>query len=87
VTLGGVLRNIKVSVFFIYSWLANSKGHFELDGGIEDSATAEISRSQIWQYIFHQVQLFARILPLALQNVLMVSLPDAAIGWFWRKDN
>jgi len=33
----------------------DGRGHFFLDGAVEDSATAEISRSQIWQWIYHQV--------------------------------
>uniref|UniRef100_A0A5S6MRQ2 malate synthase n=1 Tax=Xenopus tropicalis TaxID=8364 RepID=A0A5S6MRQ2_XENTR len=33
------------------------EGHFFYCGKVEDSATAEISRSQVWQWIRHQVRL------------------------------
>jgi malate synthase len=56
VTMSALQKNIKVSVMFIYSWIADGKGHFIMDGAVEDSATAEISRSQIWQWIYHEVR-------------------------------
>lgn len=37
-------------MLFIYHWLTGS-GIFFLNGAVEDSATAEISRSQLWQWI------------------------------------
>ncbi|KAG8003782.1 Malate synthase [Nibea albiflora] len=36
---------------------ASGNGHFFYRGQVEDSATAEISRSQVWQWIRHQTQL------------------------------
>ncbi|XP_053595512.1 malate synthase-like [Microplitis demolitor] len=56
VTIEGLKHNICVSILFIYNWL-NGKGHFILRGSVEDSATAEISRSQIWQWIRHAEKL------------------------------
>lgn len=56
VTLSGLKYNIAVSVLFINAWLSG-KGHFFYRGQVEDSATAEISRSQVWQWIRHQTQL------------------------------
>ncbi|XP_059046737.1 malate synthase-like [Achroia grisella] len=50
VTLQGLRHNVAVSILFIYHWLAGV-GHFFYSGNVEDSATAEISRSQIWQWI------------------------------------
>lgn len=49
ITYVGLLKNIRVGIIFIYSWIAEGKGHFVLSGAVEDSATAEISRSQVWQ--------------------------------------
>ncbi|XP_043825941.1 malate synthase, glyoxysomal-like isoform X2 [Dromiciops gliroides] len=46
VTLHGLKYNIAVGVLFIYSWL-KGEGHFYYRGQVEDSATAEISRSQL----------------------------------------
>lgn len=54
VTLFGLKHNIKVAILFLYNWL-NGIGHFALENCVEDSATAEISRSQIWQWIRHKV--------------------------------
>ncbi|KAM9850141.1 malate synthase-like [Aulostomus maculatus] len=56
VTLNGLKYNIAVGVLFIDAWLSG-KGHFYFRGQVEDSATAEISRSQVWQWIRHQTQL------------------------------
>ncbi|XP_054648274.1 malate synthase-like isoform X3 [Dunckerocampus dactyliophorus] len=56
VTLYGLKHNIAVGVLFIHAWLCG-KGHFYYRGQVEDSATAEISRSQVWQWIRHQAQL------------------------------
>ncbi|XP_052006049.1 malate synthase-like [Xyrauchen texanus] len=56
VTLYGLRYNIAVGVLFIEAWLSG-RGHFFYLGKVEDSATAEISRSQVWQWIRHQVRL------------------------------
>uniref|UniRef100_A0A8C6MH32 malate synthase n=3 Tax=Nothobranchius TaxID=28779 RepID=A0A8C6MH32_NOTFU len=56
VTLYGLKYNIAVGVLFINAWLSG-KGHFFFRGQVEDSATAEISRSQVWQWIRHQARL------------------------------
>ncbi|XP_056327676.1 malate synthase-like isoform X2 [Danio aesculapii] len=56
VTLYGLRYNISVGVLFIEAWLSG-RGHFFYLGKVEDSATAEISRSQVWQWIRHQVHL------------------------------
>ncbi|KAJ0049796.1 hypothetical protein NL108_003563, partial [Boleophthalmus pectinirostris] len=56
VTLNGLRYNIAVGVLFINAWLSG-KGHFFYRGQVEDSATAEISRSQVWQWIRHQTRL------------------------------
>ncbi|XP_058839582.1 malate synthase-like [Topomyia yanbarensis] len=53
VTLEGLSNNITVALLFIYHWFTGS-GVFYLNGAVEDSATAEISRSQIWQWIRHR---------------------------------
>ncbi|XP_013171761.1 PREDICTED: malate synthase, glyoxysomal-like [Papilio xuthus] len=50
VTSQGIKHNVAVTILFIYHWLAGI-GHFFYNGNVEDSATAEISRAQIWQWI------------------------------------
>lgn len=56
VTAEGLRHNIVVVVLFVFHWL-NGKGHFGHEGFVEDSATAEISRSQVWQWIRHGASL------------------------------
>jgi malate synthase len=43
---------VSVGTRYIASWLAGT-GAAALDNLMEDAATAEISRSQIWQWIKH----------------------------------
>lgn len=58
VTMDGLIHNIRVGILFILNWL-NGVGHFIYLGSVEDSATAEISRSQVWQWIKHNVSKFS----------------------------
>ncbi|KAF5279821.1 hypothetical protein FQA39_LY18224 [Lamprigera yunnana] len=53
-TFEGLKHNIEVALLFIYNWLKGN-GHFFYKGAVEDSATAEISRLQVWQGIRHQI--------------------------------
>jgi len=52
VTTRGVRDNVSVAIRYIEAWL-RGLGAVALDNLMEDAATAEISRSQIWQWI-HQ---------------------------------
>jgi malate synthase len=52
VTDAGVRTNISVGIRYIASWL-NGVGAAAIDNLMEDAATAEISRSQIWQWVRH----------------------------------
>jgi len=52
VTDAGVRDNVRVTIGYIESWL-RGVGAVAIDNLMEDAATAEISRSQIWQWI-HQ---------------------------------
>lgn len=52
VTGPGLRKNVAVGVLFISAWM-EGKGTFIYEGSVEDSATAEISRSQVWQWIRH----------------------------------
>lgn len=49
VTEAGVRMNIEVGIRYIESWLRGN-GAAAIHGLMEDAATAEISRSQIWQW-------------------------------------
>ena len=48
----GLRNNISVSLQYIASWL-NGNGCVPINNLMEDAATAEIARSQIWQWIHH----------------------------------
>jgi malate synthase len=52
VTEDGVRLNVSVGIRYIASWL-NGVGAAAIDNLMEDAATAEISRSQIWQWVRH----------------------------------
>ena len=52
VTAAGVHANVSVAIRYIEAWL-RGLGAVALDNLMEDAATAEISRSQVWQWI-HQ---------------------------------
>ncbi len=56
VTLAGVQQNISVALQYIESWLRGS-GAVPINNLMEDAATAEISRAQLWQWVHHKVQL------------------------------
>jgi malate synthase len=48
----GVRQNVSVGIQYIASWL-NGTGAAAISNLMEDAATAEISRSQIWQWLAH----------------------------------
>jgi len=54
VTLDGIRTNVSVGIRYLNSWLSGV-GAAGIDNLMEDVATAEISRSQIWQWIRHRV--------------------------------
>jgi len=52
VTEDGVRANVSVGIRYIASWLSGV-GAAAIDNLMEDAATAEISRSQVWQWVRH----------------------------------
>lgn len=52
ITEKGLRSNINVGIQYIASWLAGN-GAVPINNLMEDAATAEISRSQVWQWIRH----------------------------------
>jgi malate synthase len=50
VTDEGLKTNVSVGVRYLHSWL-NGVGAAAIDNLMEDAATAEISRSQVWQWV------------------------------------
>jgi malate synthase len=56
VTDAGVRTNVSVALQYLASWLAGN-GAAAINNLMEDAATAEISRSQLWQWRVHKVAL------------------------------
>jgi malate synthase len=56
VTEKGVRQNINVGILYLAAWLGGS-GAVPLYHLMEDAATAEISRTQLWQWIHHRAKL------------------------------
>jgi malate synthase len=54
VTNAGVAANVSIAVRYLESWLRGI-GAAAIDNLMEDAATAEISRSQLWQWIHRGV--------------------------------
>ncbi len=56
VTEAGVQTNIEVALHYMSAWL-NGQGAVGINNLMEDVATAEISRVQLWQWLQHDVTL------------------------------
>jgi malate synthase len=56
VTEAGVRNNVSVAIQYLESWLKGG-GAVAIYNLMEDAATAEISRAQLWQWIRHRVPL------------------------------
>ena len=56
ITEEGIRKNVNVAVLYITSWL-NGQGAAAIHHLMEDAATAEISRSQLWQWLQNEVTL------------------------------
>src|SRR5205814_3445594 len=56
ITEAGLRMNVSVGIQYIESWL-RGVGAAAINNLMEDAATAEISRSQVWQWIHHGAKL------------------------------
>src|SRR5581483_446992 len=56
ITEQGVRTNVSVGIQYIASWLRGD-GAAAINNLMEDAATAEISRSQIWQWVHHKARM------------------------------
>jgi malate synthase len=56
VTEEGLRSNISVGIQYVESWL-RGQGAVGINNLMEDAATAEISRSQVWQWLHNDVEL------------------------------
>src|SRR5215467_11517655 len=56
ITEGGLRNDVSVGLQYLASWLAGS-GAVAINNLMEDAATAEISRSQVWQWLHNDISL------------------------------
>src|SRR6185503_6201543 len=76
VTEAGVRSNVSVGIRYVAAWL-QGVGAAAIDNLMEDAATAEISRSQIWQWVHH-----GRVERADVERIvaeLMEELPDEPV--------
>jgi malate synthase len=59
ITEKGVRTNVSVALQYLASWL-DGNGAAGINNLMEDAATAEISRSQLWQWRVHRAPLAER---------------------------
>ncbi|MFN8347487.1 MAG: malate synthase A [Spirosomataceae bacterium] len=57
ITEEGLRANINIGILYIASWL-RGVGAAAIHNLMEDAATAEISRAQVWQWLHHQVKTY-----------------------------
>jgi malate synthase len=55
VTLDGVRTNLRISLEYLAAWVGGS-GAVAIDSLMEDAATVEISRMQLWHWMRHRVR-------------------------------
>ncbi|MBL0210855.1 MAG: malate synthase A [Holophagaceae bacterium] len=55
-TEAGLRHNVRVGIRYLEAWLGGN-GCVPIDHLMEDAATAEISRAQVWQWLHHRVLL------------------------------
>jgi malate synthase len=56
ITEAGVRKNIRVAIQYLAAWLSGN-GCVPIDNLMEDAATAEIGRTQLWQWLNQSAQL------------------------------
>jgi malate synthase len=87
VTEAGVRTNVSVALQYLASWLAGN-GAAAINNLMEDAATAEISRSQLWQWRVHNVALddgrrMSGDLYREVRDDELARLQEAAAGYRW----
>lgn len=88
VTADGVRTNVRVAIEYLADWLAGS-GAVGIDNLMEDTATAEISRAQLWQWLHQHVPVDGKA-PMTQQSYAAVrsevlrdleARPDTGLRW------
>ncbi len=81
VTASGFRNNVTVGLRYLESWLRGS-GCVPINHLMEDAATAEIARSQLWQWVHHGVQLANGnpITPELVRQTMLAELEELRAG-------
>ncbi|MEJ1088528.1 malate synthase A [Microbacterium sp. Mu-80] len=79
ITAKGVRDNVSVAIRYIEAWL-RGLGAVAIDNLMEDAATAEISRSQVWQWI-HQSQTLEDGTPITAEYIEGLIVQMLAETW------
>jgi malate synthase len=80
VTEEGLRHNLRAAVLYLAAWLGGT-GAVAIDNLMEDAATAEISRTQAWQWLRHRARLEdGRAVDAALVDRLLDEEARAASG-------
>jgi malate synthase len=88
VTEAGIRTNVTVALQYLASWL-DGNGAAAINNLMEDAATAEISRSQLWQWRTHAVPVADAAAPFsadryaAVRNEELARLEAAYRGFRW----
>jgi malate synthase len=87
VTEAGVATNVSVALQYLASWLAGNAAA-AINNLMEDAATAEISRSQLWQWRVHGVSLddgrpMSSALYSSVRDAELERLEASAPGFRW----
>jgi malate synthase len=56
ISLAGLRINLRVSLEYLIAWIGGA-GAVAIDNLMEDAATVEISRMQVWQWLRHRARL------------------------------
>jgi malate synthase len=76
-TIGGLRTNVRVGIAYMAGWNADI-GCVAWDGLMEDLATLEISRAQVWQWLHHRIALDdgTRVTPQLVESVFEEELEE-----------
>lgn len=71
ITEAGLRLNLDVGIQYLAAWLGGN-GCVPIYNLMEDAATAEISRSQVWQWVYHRAKMAdgRRVTPELVQSLL-----------------
>jgi malate synthase len=89
ITLAALEANISVSLRYLASWLSGA-GAAAIDDLMEDVASAEVSRAQVWQWAHHQMPLAglgrARVTKGLVQHMAEEALRSLAAEGVYREE-